>query len=260
MHQVFGHHRVQRWFDFCPTDPPKKHSINLSKTPLVNQENSTSSPSPLQPASDQGNTTIEPPKKIQKITNYLDGTNSNTVEYAVSRMAALDGIPLNTIVKSKDIQLGLNARNLIGKADTFYLVRGCITKMSKEVRELIRSLLMAEKKRGVRFSITIDEWTSVGNARYLTITIHTLTGFHNLGMLRILSTLDAKSLLQSVTKFLNECGINLDEDIVGVTSDGAPVMAKFGTLFKAQQQLCYAHAIQLAVVKVLHKFKQIEER
>lgn len=73
-------------------------------------------------------------------------------------------------------------------------------------------------------------------------------------VLRILSTLDAKYLLQSVTKFLNQYGINLDEDIVGVTSDGAPVMAKFGTLFKAQQQLCYAHAIQLAVVKVLYKF------
>lgn len=179
-----------------------------------------------------------------------------SVEFAVARMAASDGIPLNTIVKSKDIQLGLKARHLTGKADTFYLVSGCIRKMAEIVRENILTLLREEKKKVLRFSLTIDEWTSVESARYFTITIHTTKQFYNLGMHRIIKSLDAKLLLESVKTFLRTYDIDLDEDIVGVTSDAAPVMARFGRFFKPIHQLCYAHAIQLAVVKVLYNYKE----
>lgn len=154
-----------------------------------------------------------------------------SVEFAVARMAASDGIPLNTIVKSKDIQLGLKARHLTGKADTFYLVSGCIRKMAEIVRENILTLLREEKKKVLRFSLTIDEWTSVESAHYFTITIHTTKQFYNLGMHRIIKSLYAKLLLESVKTFLRTYDIDLDEDIVGVTSDAAPVMARFGRFF-----------------------------
>ncbi|CAG4961237.1 unnamed protein product [Parnassius apollo] len=56
--------------------------------------------------------------------------------------------------------------------------------------------------------------------------------------------------------------IELDADIVDVTSDGASVMKKLGKLISAEQQLCFAHAIHLAVLDVMYKkkSKQPEER
>ncbi|KAK2577956.1 hypothetical protein KPH14_000721 [Odynerus spinipes] len=41
-------------------------------------------------------------------------------------------------------------------------------------------------------------------------------------------------------------------DLVGITTDGASVMKKFGHLVPMIQQLCSAHGIQLAVVEVLY--------
>lgn len=44
-----------------------------------------------------------------------------------------------------------------------------------------------------------------------------------------------------------------DKDVVCITTDGAKVIVKVGKLIKPDQQLCYAHGIQLAVVDVIYK-------
>lgn len=121
---------------------------------------------------------------------------------------------------------------------------------------MIRDMLRAEKKKGVRFGLTLDEWTSVGNKRYLTITINTETQNLNLGMYRILQSMDAFALLNALLGLLAIYDINLVEDIAGITSDGAAVMVKFGKLLSTFHQLCYAHAVHLAVIKVLFKYKK----
>src|SRR5262249_19135821 len=48
-------------------------------------------------------------------------------------------------------------------------------------------------------------------------------------------------------------GLNLHEDIICVTTDGASVMQKVGKLLSDEQQLCFAHAVHLAVTDVLYK-------
>lgn len=102
--------------------------------------------------------------------------------------------------------------------------------MSKEMQQLFRDILRAEKKRGMRFGLTLDDRTSVGNKRYLTVTINTETHVLNLGMYRILRSMDAYALLDELLELLAIYDINLVEDIAGITSDGASVMIKFGTL------------------------------
>ena len=51
---------------------------------------------------------------------------------------------------------------------------------------------------------------------------------------------------------LKEFGIHLNDDVVAVITDGASVMTKMGTLFKPIHQLCFAHAIHLAVCDVVY--------
>ena len=52
---------------------------------------------------------------------------------------------------------------------------------------------------------------------------------------------------------LNEFGLSLAADIVCIVTDGASIMVKVGTLTQTEQQLCYAHAVQLAVLVVLYR-------
>ena len=59
---------------------------------------------------------------------------------------------------------------------------------------------------------------------------------------------------------LQKFGLDLCGDIVAICTDGASVMCKVGKLIKAEQQLCYAHGIQLAVIDVLYKKRSSSTR
>lgn len=74
----------------------------------------------------------------------------------------------------------------------------------------------------------------------------------NLGLVRIHGSCPAEKLVELVNNRLRSFHINFDQDIVGTTSDGASVMIKFGSLTPSELQLCYNHAIHLAVLKVFY--------
>ncbi|GBP72417.1 hypothetical protein EVAR_33108_1 [Eumeta japonica] len=59
--------------------------------------------------------------------------------------------------------------------------------------------------------------------------------------------------VETLRKKLKKFEIDLDEDIVAITTDGASVMVKTGSLVPAFQQLCYAHGLQLGILDVLYK-------
>ena len=54
-----------------------------------------------------------------------------------------------------------------------------------------------ELGRGMKFSATMDVYTSIANYRFLNVNLHGLTKFWNLGMLR-LRGMDAERLLQAL--------------------------------------------------------------
>ena len=91
------------------------------------------------------------------------------------------------------------------------------------------------------------------NRRYLNINVHSDEDFYNLGLARVNGSLPAEECVKLVGEKLSEYNLVIDNDIVCVTTDGARVMTKVGKLIDAEQQLCYAHAIHLAVTDVLYK-------
>ena len=52
---------------------------------------------------------------------------------------------------------------------------------------------------------------------------------------------------------LTEFGVDCKTEVVAVVNDGASVMVKFGNLAPFEQQLCFSHAIHLAVTDVIYK-------
>ncbi len=51
---------------------------------------------------------------------------------------------------------------------------------------------------------------------------------------------------------LKENVICLDSNVVCIGTDGASVMAKGEKIIDAEQQLCFAHGLQLAIIDVLY--------
>jgi hypothetical protein len=75
----------------------------------------------------------------------------------------------------------------------------------------------------------------------------------NLGLVRVHGSMPAEKCVELLEKKLSAFGLSLKDDIVAICTDGASVMTKVGKLITSEQQLCYAHGIQLAVIDVLYR-------
>ena len=79
-------------------------------------------------------------------------------------------------------------------------------------------------------------------------------------MPRINGSLPAAQCVEFVSKKLAKYNLVIGAGIVCITTDGARVMIKVGKLYDAEQELCYAHAIHLAVTDILYKKSKNSEK
>ena len=128
-----------------------------------------------------------------------------------------------------------------------------------EVKDIYKKQFEEMKKDKICFSITLDEYTSSRNRRFININVHVKNRHWNLGMVKIFGSMPADKAVTIVREKLKEFGICLDSDIVAATTDGADVMKKFGKAILPTHQLCLAHGIHLAVCDVLYKTTPVQE-
>lgn len=81
----------------------------------------------------------------------------------------------------------------------------------------------------------------------------------NLGLVRCKGSMTAEKCLDAVIKKIEWFDLSMYRDIVSIMTDGESVMAKVRKLSNSHQQLCFAHAIQLAVIDVLYKKTKTKE-
>ena len=89
--------------------------------------------------------------------------------------------------------------------------------------------------------------------RYMSISLHTKDYFQSLGIIRILGSMSAKSALRLLKTRLEEFGLDLQKNVVGMMSDGAIMMMKMGRDSRILHVTCLAHAIHLCVCDIIYK-------
>ena len=72
-----------------------------------------------------------------------------------------------------------------------------------------------------------------------------------MGLVHIKSTCNAEQTKLYVENKLEEFEIDIKTDIISSTHDGAAVMVKYGRILGIISQLCYNHALHLAITDVL---------
>ena len=73
--------------------------------------------------------------------------------------------------------------------------------------------------------------------------------FWSFGLIRITGSIPADNCIELLEQSLAQHGLDLRKDIVGIMTDGASVMKKVGRILPVNQQLCFAHRVQLGVVE-----------
>jgi hypothetical protein len=153
-----------------------------------------------------------------------------------------------------DIRKGLSAMGFRDIPKSPSGIHKIVMDQGSKIRVHMKTELANLRKKGVRFSVSFDEWTSIRNRRYMNVNVHEGGDrFWNLGLVRAAGTMPAEQCVKLLTKKLEIYGLSLEADIVSIVTDGASVMKKVGKIISAEQQLCYAHGVQLAVLDVLYK-------
>lgn len=198
----------------------------------------------------------KPRLEQKKISTFLGEKKKETVQTIVSKLAATDGLSLHRIVKSEFIRDAVNAKGLkLPKSHN--TVKKHIINECKEKKDKLKENVTEMRKNGTRYGITLDEWTSIRNRRYLNITLHTKQECWDLGLSRCIGSITSPRTIELVRQKLNRFDLEFNEakrcDIISSTADGASVMVSFGERIRENHMSCYAHAIHLAVQDVFYK-------
>jgi hypothetical protein len=129
-------------------------------------------------------------------------------------------------------------------------------KLKEEIKKELKELIQL----GTRFTVTLDEWTSARNRRYINANLHSKEKHWNLGMARINGSLPAEATIKLLVSKLEEFGIDAERHIIAATSDGASIMLKFGRIAPFAHQVCLVHGLHLAVTKVLYPKKKTDSK
>ena len=91
------------------------------------------------------------------------------------------------------------------------------------------------------------------NRRYLNLNIHGVGYFWNLGLVRIQGSFSAEKCIETISSKLKEFELDLQCDIMAITTDGYSMMRKVGRLLPTLHQLCYAHGLQLVIHDIFYQ-------
>lgn len=189
-------------------------------------------------------------KKQKLITDFTDCDSS--METMIARMIAKDGFCIEKFITCQDLRNLFNYRGftLPTSANT---IRQIVFKKVGNIKQIYKSNIANLIKNGNRFSICVDEWTSLKGKRYMNVILNHLEGFFNLGLVRLHGCADADAISEAIKQRLNDFDITVDNHIIALVSDGAAVMICVGNKLNIEHQVCLAHGFHLAVIKSLYR-------
>ena len=226
-----------------------QHKINLLKRKVDDDTDITDST--VQAGSQP---TMSSSVGIGTMMKYMTGgkKEEQTMAATIARMTACDGLSFCVFATSSDLHRALLALgHQVPKSENS--VKKLVMEHGKTIKASVVSELAQRKIHGERFSVTLDEWMSTRNRRYMNINVHgQCSKIWSLGLVRVHGSMPAERCVELLEQRLSEFGLSLKDDIVAICTDGASVMTTVGKIIDSEQQLCYAHGIQLAVLDVLY--------
>ncbi|KAG5670303.1 hypothetical protein PVAND_000579 [Polypedilum vanderplanki] len=200
------------------------------------------------------NSDAQPPQKKQK--TIMDFVKFSSLKETIARLVCEDNMNFKQIVKSEYMRKSLQrdfSENVPKNSST---IMKLFLEFYEDIRQQTIILINDLRGRGLRFSVTLDEWTSGANKRYLNINLHYFereNAHHiNLGMIRMDGSWTANRLKQQFDEHMKSFNIDVCRDVIAATGDGASVMVAFGKLNSFLYHECLSHGLHLGVNDALY--------
>lgn len=138
---------------------------------------------------------------------------NDSVEKMVSEMAAVDGVSFRTFTTSNVLKrLFLRYGHTLPESPT--TIRTIILGYAKDTRVKLMSIFSEFRAAGHLFSLTMDEWTSLGSRRFANINLHCNGKTFCLGLFRCFGSMPADKCRELVFAVLAQYKIS-PWDIIG---------------------------------------------
>lgn len=148
----------------------------------------------------------------------------------MARLVCLESVPFSWFEKSKDLKSYLASKGYT-LTESGTQIREVIITFSNKERKVIAGIIRDLLNKGWLYSLIMDEWTSVANRRYANVNVHIYGQVFNLGLWRCYGSMNAAECKKILTKILEAFDMTLS-DVVGITTDAAPVMVLMGKFIK----------------------------
>ena len=193
-------------------------------------------------------------QKQEKITKYASKISG--VQEDVAKMMAIDGFSANQIAKSNFIKEAFYLKGEVHPQSPQTVMK-YMRNQYNIVAKCMKDEISSDISDGKRFSVSLDEYTSLSNRRYMNVNLHSRDKFWNLGMIGLKGSMTAENIFAVLRSKLVEFGVEIEKHIINVVTDGASVMVKFGKNIPCHHTLCYAHTVHLAVCDVLYSKSEL---
>ncbi|GFX27132.1 BED-type domain-containing protein [Trichonephila clavipes] len=141
------------------------------------------------------------------LLSYFLKEKEETLEEIVSKLVCVDGFTVNAITKSNFIRKSLHDKGYSFPPNPSDVMK-LVYKQYNVIKARVTNEISSKLNAGLRCSLTLDEFTSLKNRRYLNINVHFNEGeIFNLGMLRISGYFSAENSVKAVETKLHEFGI-----------------------------------------------------
>lgn len=194
------------------------------------------------------------------LTSWTKRNRSLPEFYA--KFVAIDGFSFAAVAKSKGIRIGLLSLKLDENIPSHpATIKSMVMRYAESIKVKNKVFIKELLQKNARFGLTFDEWTSTNSTRFFNLTLHySDSQIINLGLFKVTGKATSKNLLALIKKSLEHFEIDFEKHIVGIMTDGCRTMKKLGEdAASVLQQLCFAHAIQLAVLDVLYQKKNFKK-
>lgn len=165
----------------------------------------------------------QPKKSKSSVQQTLSFATKNKQSLAeiVATLAAKDGLTIRQITRSEFIRDSLNSKGFKLPKNETGVMKQIFQYYEEQKKETIKFLHNLRNTESARFSLSVDEWTSLRNRRYFNVCIHHTDGaLYNLGLVYIPGQCRAIETRQIIEKRLDEFGLIFEQDVVAVSSDG----------------------------------------
>ena len=177
--------------------------------------------------------------------------NCESIESVLARLVCKSNFSLNALSKSKELDFLIKKvyKCKMPSANTLkQYVNRYYTNIKDEIKEKIKKL-----GKDQDWTITFDEWTSVGVKQVMNVNLHFKQQSFNLGLIEVDGiSCTSEHLLKLIEAKLNDFDLNTPGKTLIATADGAKVNMKLEKISKIHVQRCQNHGINLAILDTFY--------